>query len=205
MELSKTRDERLKELRNTNAAAMASFTTCNAALALKRQHVKPLYDQYNADTASVLKFKAERATGQRQGDAEYILVADLRIFPAPTIPIDSLRLLLFDKLSVAGRPLALVCAVEDANVGLRNAIEMRSALVARIKSQEITKGQLPAYYFGFPLADGDTNQEYPDLVAVIHSYVDDLAFLGPFVVSCGKRHSQWAVVVGACGHVDKSL
>ena len=27
----------------------------------------------------------------------------------------------------------------------------------------------------------------------------------PFVVSCGKRHSQWAVVVGACGHVDKSL
>lgn len=42
VERSRKREERLKELRYTNAAIMVSHTICNAALALKKQHVQPM-------------------------------------------------------------------------------------------------------------------------------------------------------------------
>lgn len=183
VERSKTREERLKELRNTNAAAMASFTTCNAALRLKKQHVQPLYDQFQQDKAAVEAFKAERASGQSQGSAPFHFVSDMRTFPAPIIPIESLRDLLFNKLSVAGRPLSLVCAVEEASHGLESAIAMRLSLIEKMKVQAIPKDLIPSYYFGFPLPNGDTNQEYPDLVFTIHSYTDDLAFFS-YLLCC---------------------
>ncbi len=183
VERNKTREELLKELRNTNAAAMASFTTCNAALRTKEQHVQPLYEQFQHDKAAVEAFKAERASGQPQRNDIFHFVSDMRIFPSPIIPIESLKDLLFNKLSVAGRPLSLVCAVEEASRGLEGAIATRLSLIEKMKSQVIPKELIPSYYFGFPLPDGDISQEYPDLVFAIHSYTDDLAFFS-YLLCC---------------------
>lgn len=188
VEKTKTREEHLKELRNINAAAMASFTTCNTALALKRQHVKPLYDQFHKDKAALAAFMAARASGQIEGNVPFHFVSDLRTFLAPILPIDTLRNLLFDKLSVGGRPLSLVCAIEDAAHGLERAISMRLSFIERFKSGTIPGDQIPAYYFGMPLPNGETNQEYPDLLFAIHSYLDDVAFFAHLL--CGDLTSH---------------
>ena len=45
-ERAKRREDLLKELRNTNAATIVSFAICNAALALKKQHVRPMHEQF---------------------------------------------------------------------------------------------------------------------------------------------------------------
>lgn len=190
VERSKTREELAKELRNTNAAIMASFTTCNAVLALKRQHVQPLYEKFVQDKKEVNAFHARSAAGQLQGNAQFHFVTDLRTFAAPTTPIDSLKDLLFNKLSVSGRALALVCAIEDAALGLTRSIQARQSLVEQIKSQSIPKDLLALYYFGFTLPNGDINQEYPDLVAAIHSYTDDLAFFSHLLCSDLTAHAH---------------
>ena len=190
VESNKTREELLKELRNTNAAAMAAFTTCNASLALKKQHVQPLHTQFLADKANLEQFKARHASGQIQGDATYHFISDMRTFPAPVVPIDTLTDLLFNKISVGGRPLSLVCAIEDASRGLKEAISARHALIERMKSGIIPKDEIPSYYFGFPLPNGDTNQEYPDLVFAIHSYCDDLAFFSHLLCGDLTSHSK---------------
>lgn len=190
VESNKAREEVFRELRNTNAANMASFTTCNAALALKKQQVQPLCESFYRDRAGVKKFMAERATGQRQGNAPFEFVSDMRTFPAPTIPIASLKDLLFNKLSVAGRPLSLVCAIEDAALGLERAISARLSLIERIKSKDIPKEQLHMYYFGLRLPNGDINREYPDLVEAIRSYVDDLAFFSHLLCVDLSAHGQ---------------
>jgi hypothetical protein len=190
VESNKSREELLKELRNTNAAAMAAFTTCNAGLALKKQHVQPLHTQFLSDKADLEQFKALRASGQIPSNATYHFISDMRTFPAPVVPIDTLRDLLFNKISVGGRPLSLVCAIEDASRGLKEAINARYALIERMKSGNIPKDDIPTYYFGFPLPNGDTNQEYPDLVFAIHSYCDDLAFFSHMLCGDLTSHSK---------------
>jgi hypothetical protein len=190
VEKSKLREETLKELRNTNAAAMAAFTACNSALALKRQHVQPLHSQFMKDKAALLEFETQHASGQKQGNAPFHFVADLRTFPVPVVPVDSLKDLLFNKITVTGRSLALVCAVEEASRGLQSAVAMRLAMVERIKSKEIPDELLPSYYFGLPLPNGDTNREYPDLVAGIESYADDLAYFSYLLCSDLTQHAK---------------
>jgi hypothetical protein len=56
-------------------------------------------------------------------------------------------------------------------------------LVHRFASGAIPAEHVPNYYFGMPLPSGDTNQEYPDLVGALHSYVDDISFFS--TVLCG--------------------
>jgi hypothetical protein len=190
VESNKAREELLKELRNTNAATMAAFTTCNAGLALKNQHVQPLHTQFLADKADFDEFKTRQASGQTQGNTTHHFVSDMRTFPAPVVPIDTLKDLLFNKISVGGRPLSLICAIENASRGLKEAISARHALIERIKSGYILKDEIPAFYFGFPLPNGDTNQEYPDLVFAIHSYCDDLAFFSHLLCGDLTSHSK---------------
>lgn len=190
VESNKAREELLKELRNTNAAAMAAFTTCNTSLALKKQHVQPLQTQFITGKKNLEQFKAQRASAQIQGSATYHFISDFRTFPAPVVPIDSLKDLLFNKISVGGRPLSLVCAIEGATLGLKEAIGARHALIERIKSGNIPEDKIISYYFGFPLPNGDTNQEYPDLVYAIHSYCDDLAFFSHLLCCDLASHAK---------------
>lgn len=176
VERSKRRDELMKELRNTNAAIMVTFSICNSALALKKQHVQPLHQEFDKARADLQAFKAQRSAGQQPPNAEYHFVADFKTFPAPTAPIETLKDIVYSKVSAYGRPLALVAVLEQSLVGLRDAIAKRDALIQRFASGAIPPELTPQYYFGLPLPGGDTNQEYPDTVEAIHSYTDDVAF-----------------------------
>ncbi len=190
VERSKRRDELLKELRNTNAAIMVSFSACNTALALKKQHVQPLYEKFNQDKAALLAFNQQRATGQRQGNAVFRYEADLKVFGVPMVPMDTLKDLVFNKISAHGRPLSLVSILDESASGLRATIAKRDQLVERFKEGAISEAEMPLYYFGLPLPSGHTNQEYPDLVAAIHSYVNDIAFFSSLLCSDLMSHGN---------------
>lgn len=190
MERSKRRDELLKELRNTNAAIMVSFSICNAALALKKQHVQPLYETFNQEKSALQEFNQQRSSGQRQGNAIYHFQADLKVFEAPTLPMDTLKDLVFNKISAHGRPLSLVSVLDGSANGLRGAIAKRDQLVELIKKGDISEAELPFYYFGLPLPSGHTNQEYPDLVMAIHSHVNDIAFFSALLCSDLMAHGN---------------
>ncbi len=176
VERYRAREDAIRELRNTNAAALAAFTTCNAALMLKKQHVLPLLNKFKEQKAVVEEHIAKVTAGQIQGSGRIHFETDMRTFPAPLVPVETLKDLLFNKISVGGRTLALVCAVEDASHGLQRTMNARNVLIGRMNSGEIPKDVVPAYYFGLRLPNGDINQEYPDLTFATASYCDDLAF-----------------------------
>lgn len=175
-ERTRRRDELLRELRNTNAAIIVSFSICNAALALKKQHVQPMHEQFMNEREALRQFKEERAKGEVPGNAEHRIAADLRTYPAPTTAMETLKGLVFEKISAYGRALALVSVLDQSLVGLSDAIAKRDVWVQRFSSGGIPKGEFHNYYFGLTLQNGDTNQEYPDLIYAIHSYTDDVAF-----------------------------
>jgi hypothetical protein len=190
VERSKRRDEWLRELRNTNAATMVAFSACNAALATKKQHVEPLRTGFNEARGVLLKFQAERTSGQRQGNTEYHVPLDLRVFPAPVVPMETLKNLVFEKLSAVGRPLALVSVLEQSLAGARDAVAKRELLVQRFASGGIPENLIANFYFGLKLPNGHLSQEYPDLIEGLYSYMDDIAFFSALLCTDLMAHGN---------------
>jgi hypothetical protein len=188
VERSQKREAGLKELRYTNAAIMVAHTICNAALALKKQHVQPMREDFIKLRADLDAFKARRDAKQIAPDVEFHLQMDMRTYPAPIVPIETLKHVVFQELSVVGRPLALVSVIEQSLIGLSSAIAKRDQLIQRFASGEIPENKHAHYYFGLPLQGGHINQEYPDLVEAIYSYVDDLAFFSHQLCSDLMKH-----------------
>lgn len=176
VERSRWREEKLKELRHTNAAIMVAHTICNAALAVKKQHVLPMQQSFLKSKSELEEFKIKRNSGKTPKDAEFHMQMDMRTYPAPIVPMDTLKHVVFQELSVVGRPLALVAVIEQSLIGLTAAIAKRDQLIMRFATGEIHETVHANYYFGLPLQGGHVNQEFPDLVEGIYSYVDDLAF-----------------------------
>lgn len=184
VERTKAREEAIRELRDTNAACMVAFTCCNAGLRSKNQHIRPIYEQLIADKQKVTEAKAARAAGAQIPHVQ--LLADLKAFPAPVLPMDVLRDLAFNRISSPARVLSLVAEMEQALVGLQSSIAKRDALVRELGS--VPKNVLHCFYLGEVLPDGSTNQEYPDVVEAIQSYADDLIWFGARL--CGELVSH---------------
>src|SRR3954447_6641546 len=55
-ERSKDREQLLTQIRATNSAIMVGVSTCNAALAVKKQHVLPMYEDFVQAKAALQKF-----------------------------------------------------------------------------------------------------------------------------------------------------
>jgi hypothetical protein len=175
-ERAKRKDELLKELRSTNAATTVGFTICNSFIALKRQNVLPLHENFSRDKEKREKFLAKRRSAEIDRNQPFEFQADLRAISAPSVPMDTLKTQVFDRISAHARPLALVSVLGQTLASLDEAIGRRNALIGRFARGDVPKELVPNFYFGMALPSGDTNQEYPDTVAAIAAYTDDMIF-----------------------------
>lgn len=177
-ERSKERAEFQAQIRNTNAAITLSFMVCNAAISLKKQQTKELCDTYFKKKAELEGFLQKRKTGEISSDIPFELQADLRIVPIPAVPLDALRSLVYEKLSVSGRPLALVATLAGALSSLANTITNRNGLIASFKQlpPQACDAALPALYFGRPYGEGHVSTEYLDTMTGLQNLTDDVIF-----------------------------
>ena len=175
-ERAKERDELAEEIRTTNAATMLAFSACNAAIGIYSQHVLPLFKQFKEDKGRIESALQRSRAGQTLAQDESSFVADMRVFPPPIAPISSLKEIVYHRLSLSGRPLALLSFLEQSFIGIEETINKRDALVTRFASGDIPKPLYVNFYFGFPLPNGDTNQEYSGCVEALESYFRDVIF-----------------------------
>jgi hypothetical protein len=189
-ERMKRREERVREIRSTNAAIMTCFSICNTALIIKHQHVEPMRSEFEKQKADLEMFKVRQAEGKSLPDQVHQVTADFRQFSAPIVPIDTLKTLVFERISVYGRPLALVSVLEQSLTGLTQAIGHRGHLIQRFQSGAIPKERFAHHYFGLRQASGETDQEYSDTVSVIASYTDDVAFFSALLCQDLVKHGE---------------
>jgi len=176
-ERAKERDNLIAQIRTTNAAIMVSFTVCNAYLSLKKQYVRDLHTAFLASRAELDEFNRRRKAGEIGKDVPFEFRADLRTIQLPAVPLDVLRSLVFDKLSVLDRPLALVSAITGAAASLNDTISKRQALIDKFRNfSPAERRLLPALYFGLPYAEGHMSTEYADTVEATSSLTDDVIF-----------------------------
>ncbi len=138
---------------------MVAFGICNTLLSAKKQHIKSLKEQFEEQKASVREAMAKQQQGQA-GVVEFH--ANYLTLPALALPLSTLQTQIFEKLSLHGRPIALVTTLIQSMDGLNVAIKKRNDLIESFKGSSLPHNQLLALYYGFSFG-GQVNQEYPEL------------------------------------------
>ena len=176
-ERGKVRDELTKEIRNVNAAIALSFGIANSMLALKKQHVAALKNDYDTERQRHEDYLAKRKTGQIQGNSPFVLKADFKTMPAVTHPLPVLQDIVFGRLSAVGRPLNLVASLGEVVENLNTSIAQRNELIEMFKTGRFPPGaSIADMYLALPYGGGHVNQQYPDLVNAISSYTEHAIF-----------------------------
>lgn len=176
-ERGKLREELIREIRETNAAIMLAHTICNYVIGLKRQHVKPLKEKFDKAQGLEAEHRRRVQAAEIPGDTNFYFDVYLATLPQSRLPIDALQKLIFERISVNGRPLSLVATLAETTSSLNGSIDRRNELIEQFKVIEGTgSAQVAQRYFGLPYGDGHVNREYPDTVSAISSTVDDAIF-----------------------------
>lgn len=188
IERTRRKEELLREIRNTNAAVMVAFTIANTALGMKSQLVKPMVDRFRADLE---RLKIHLSAPQPMGapKAKFTFQADLQGFLAPSFPVDTLKTLVFDRISAYGKALSLVPLIENASIGLSRSIKERRVLIADFKNHPMDDAWA-LRYFGEKSPSGQTHREFADLTDVIASYTDDVIYFTGSLVEELVAHGQ---------------
>lgn len=179
---SKKHDELLTELRNTNAAIMTAFMTANFALALKKQMVASLKNNFELE-------KARHLWWQRYGTRQFVLTADFETIPPQHWPIELLQDTLFGKVSLTGRPLAAVATLTQSYQSLRYAIQSRNDWIAHFKMAPHSGAEVAAMYFGLPDKLGNIDQTYPGMIEAASKYTDDCIYFCKLLCEDLREHA----------------
>ncbi len=155
------------EMRNTNAAIITTFSIFNSVLNLRSQHIEKFRDNFYITKGNLEILFREEGPGQ---------TISLQI-PVPSLqPIafqtETLRNLIFDKISPLSRPLALTNIIGETLDSLNLAIEQRNEMIARLQAapQQL---KVPLY-LGYELPEGGVDNTYADTVDMMHSSTVDV-------------------------------
>lgn len=188
---AKLKDDLRTEVRNVNAAIAISFSIVNVLLSLKKQHVRSLLERHATEQQRFHEYKMKREAGFIQGDAAYRFQADFRTIEPVTLPVEQLLEIVLTKLSTTGRPLNLVLSLSGTLERLNGMIERRNILISEFRENNFPAGAtLVSMYFGLEYGGGHVNQEYPDSVRGIGSYLDDLIFFSHLLCKDLEEHGK---------------
>ena len=191
-ERSKVRAEFQAQIRNSNAAITLSFMVCNAAISLKEQQTKGLCDTFFKKRDELECFLKKRDSGEISLDTPFEFEADFRSISLPAFQIDALSSLVYEKLSVTGRPLALVATIAGVISSLDETVTYRNDLISKCKElpQDTRNVMLPALYFGRPYGEGHVSTEYIDSMTNLKTQTDDVIFFSCLLCKDLAMHGE---------------
>lgn len=188
-ERGKRRDELLREIRKTNAAMDLSFRIINFAYGLKRQFLKNLKEHYDASRSGYLEFLDQLKSGHPK---QFTLEHKFHTFTAPLPRCDALEKILFNDLSLVGRPLHLFIVITDSICTLDDLIQRRLAFIDWYKKvcAAENKDCIPELYFGLPYKDKLTDVTYPKTLEGLCQTTDDCLQFSIFLIRDLQTHGQ---------------
>ena len=190
-EKAKYREQLLKEIRGTNTSIMLSFGICNSLLEIKKQPVKPLKENFDAQKTAALEFKRKRELGLISMEQEFHYKADFQTLSLPPLPLDILQTQVFEKVSLTGRPISLTTTLMQTVHNLSESLAMRNKQIEIYKAKN---GATTAEYFGFPVG-GITNEIYPSLINAIYEQTNDGIFFSKLLCEDLMEHGNMIVVL----------
>lgn len=186
IENGRGREELLKAINSTNIAITLSYNICNTLLTSKKQFIKPLHDDYEAEKVLLQNFNQKLALGAIPLGSQHNFTANLQTFPLPKLPVESLQKSIFENSTMTSALLSVFSVLSLSADGLQMSIDNRNRLIVFYKSRP--SGSLTAAeYFG--LASGNQiNEEYPTTLAAIVTQTDDAIFFSHLL--CVELHKH---------------
>lgn len=192
--LATARAARKKELgdalRQANAAVVLGMTALDAIYSLKKQHVVPLFDEFELSRRELEAHLYERSHSGQQVKVKFNM---LHLSPLK-LPIDGLNGLVMAGQMMPGRALALTAMLEQTLVEHQVALEHRYRVIEELRSSSAGLEEKMRIYFGFPDKEGGSNLMFKTSMEALKLYTDDLAF---FVVELVEDLLEHAANVAA--------
>jgi hypothetical protein len=164
-----------------------AISITNIFFGMKRQHVKKLYDEFQATRARVEQDIQHNQNSQQPSVIHFR--ADLETLPPVVTPIERLQDVLTDRVSTEPGPSMLLPVLSNSISSFNEAIVRRNELIERWKGK-LSEPALVQVYFGF--SEGQhVDQTYPSLIEAIHLYANDSIMFSKMIAELlnqqGKR------------------
>jgi hypothetical protein len=124
---AQTKKAIVSELHALKAAHALAFSIANKALALKKQHIRPLEESYKAALASHKAFTINPRFGLS-------VQIDLRSLSQVNFPDRALEKIILDRCFLGGEAIATLVAVVDATDDLKTSITLRNELADEFRT-----------------------------------------------------------------------
>jgi hypothetical protein len=189
VERAAERNELLAEIRNTNAGIMLAYAIWNTAHVLKRDELKPLRDQYDAQRLQAETYA--RILSEPRGDfvAPQTFKIRLVTLHPPTFPVEALQTQVFQRVSVHERALFILPALAQSIASVETAMRNRNALLEKFKSNA-QSAEVHEAYFGIRSAVGTRNTEYKDSLEASCSHMDAILYFCKLLVEELQAHGR---------------
>ncbi|MEA3195955.1 MAG: hypothetical protein QOF32_7, partial [Gammaproteobacteria bacterium] len=157
-----------------NAAHELSVAVANIFLALKRQHVAPLKEDFESIRASYANHQTMTKAGTQL--APFHFTADMRSLTLPATPQAALEKMIFEKTLIRGRALAALVTVVGAIDGLAISIKARNEMVENRRTAQWKDQERLEFFLGLRSATGVIDERFPSNIAAITAQTDDCIF-----------------------------
>lgn len=182
-EKSKRIDHLKKEIQVSNRGIMLALSAINVALAIKKQYVKELKEQYDNELKRLDLHMSRRPPPSEPFHA----ILMLHQLQAMNIPIEALQNIVMEQSS--DKALRAVTSLGESIELLNNAIARRNDLIEDFKNRRVPEGySVEAMYFGLPVK-GNTNKEYSSTVKAIYLYNNDAIFFSLKLCEYLREHA----------------
>lgn len=190
VEKSKTQDELKKGILRTNAAIMMGYDIWNAAIALKKQHIKSLKESFDLDKKRIKEFQGKHKKEDVLPGEEFVYTADFKTLAPLKVTVNYLQNFVLDKIELTGRPLVLITTLIRTLDTLNDSIIARNEMIEHFKFAKLPEEKLMLLYFGLPDAQGHINQSYSDYLEAIYQSTDDVMFFSELLCQDLIAHGQ---------------
>ncbi len=180
----------LDEIRSTNAAISAAFSITNTFCGIKKQHIRELREKYDQQCKDREDFIEKHEKGLMKNEEPFAFDADLHSFYKVSTPIETLKTLLFEKISISGHALGLLDALELSILGVNELIESRNRVIDECQQQRLDGQALACVYFGIKDSANRVDERYSHAVRGIADLTDDCIFLSKLLGEALNAHGQ---------------
>jgi hypothetical protein len=173
---SRAHDKRtiVAELNALNAAHELAVATANIILALKRQHIVRLKENFESIRASYANHQTMRKAGTQS--APFHFTADMQFLTLPATPHVALEKMIFEKTLARGRGLAALVTLVGSIDGLAISIKARNELVEDRRTAKWNDQERLEFFLGLKTGAGIIDERFPSNIEAIIAQTDFCIF-----------------------------
>jgi hypothetical protein len=162
------------ELNALNAAHELSVAIANIILAVKRQHVVPLQENFELIKREYANHQTMLKAGTQL--APFQFTADLRSLTLPATPHAAVEKMIFEKTLARGRALAALVTLVGSIDGLTASLRTRNEMVEERRTAKWNDEERLQFFLGLRTANGIIDERYPSTLAGIKMQTDFCIF-----------------------------